>query len=89
MLKLISHRGNINGKHEKFENFPAYIDTTIEQGFDVEIDVRYHQHEFWLGHDYAKYEINLKEFVQIILSNGSIYKSTKMWEYEFKAYYWR
>ena len=57
---LIAHRGNINGKIEKFENNPNYIDSAIEQGYDVEIDLRYHQHGFWLGHDYAKYEINLK-----------------------------
>ena len=57
---LIAHRGNINGKVEKFENNPSYIDSAIEQGYDVEVDLRYHQHEFWLGHDYAKYEINLK-----------------------------
>ena len=39
-MKLISHRGNINGKIEKFENNPNYIDTAIEQGYDVEIDLR-------------------------------------------------
>ena len=57
---LIAHRGNINGKIEKFENNPNYIDSAIEQGYDVEIDVWYHQHEFWLGHDEPSYEINLK-----------------------------
>jgi hypothetical protein len=59
-MKLISHRGNINGKIEKFENNPNYIDTAIEQGYDVEIDLRYHQHEFWLGHDEPNYEVTLK-----------------------------
>lgn len=59
MLKLISHRGNINGKHEKFENFPTYIDTAIEQGFDVEVDLRYYEGGFWLGHDKPDYEITL------------------------------
>jgi len=56
---LIAHRGNINGKVEKFENKPSYIDYAIEQGFDVEIDVWYHQHEFWLGHDKPDYEVTL------------------------------
>jgi len=57
---LIAHRGNISGKLEQFENTPNYIDAAIEQGYDVEIDVRYHQHEFWLGHDYPNYKISLK-----------------------------
>jgi len=56
---LIAHRGNINGKVEKLENSPSYIDFAIEQGYDVEIDVWYHQHEFWLGHDKPDYEITL------------------------------
>ena len=57
---LIAHRGNINGKIEKFENNPNYIDSAIEQGYDVEIDAWYHQHEFWLGHDEPSYEVSLK-----------------------------
>ena len=57
---LIAHRGNINGKVEKLENSPSYIDSAIEQGYDVEIDVWYHQHEFWLGHDEPSYEVSLK-----------------------------
>lgn len=57
---LIAHRGNINGKVEKLENSPSYIDFAIEQGYDVEIDVWYHQHEFWLGHDEPSYEVSLK-----------------------------
>ena len=35
-MKLISHRGNINGKIEKFENNPNYIDAAIEQDYDVD-----------------------------------------------------
>ena len=57
---LIAHRGNINGKVEKLDNSPSYIDSAIEQGYDVEIDVWYHQHEFWLGHDEPSYEVSLK-----------------------------
>ena len=61
---LIAHRGNINGKVEKFENKPSYIDYAIEQGYDVEIDVRYHQHEFWLGHDEPNYEVSLDWLIE-------------------------
>lgn len=58
MLKLISHRGNINGKFEGFENNPNYIDTAIGQGFDVEVDIRFTKGNFYLGHDYAQYQID-------------------------------
>ena len=56
---LISHRGNIDGRKVPFENRPSYIDEAIEAGYDVEIDVWYHQHSFWLGHDYGQYEIDI------------------------------
>jgi len=56
---LISHRGNISGRKVPFENRPSYIDEAIEAGYDVEIDVWYHQHSFWLGHDYGQYEIDI------------------------------
>lgn len=57
--KYISHRGNINGKVENLENSPRYIDSAIELGYDCEIDVWYHQHEFWLGHDEPTYQVDL------------------------------
>tara|TARA_Y100000389_G_scaffold169033_1_gene175041 strand:+ start:1013 stop:1447 length:435 start_codon:yes stop_codon:yes gene_type:complete len=55
---LISHRGNINGKHEKFENFPSYIDTAIDQGYDCEIDIRVVDSKIYLGHDEPKYLVD-------------------------------
>lgn len=57
-MKLISHRGNINGRVEDRENHPAYIDEAIELGYDVEVDIWYHQHTFWLGHDEPTYKID-------------------------------
>jgi len=36
---LISHRGNINGRFESWENEPTYIDKAIAEGYDVEIDI--------------------------------------------------
>jgi len=36
---LISHRGNINGRLESYENAPNYIDSAISKGYDVEIDI--------------------------------------------------
>ena len=40
-MKLISHRGNINGKIEKFENNPNYIDAA---NFDFTTGVTFEGH---------------------------------------------
>tara|TARA_Y100000592_G_scaffold100941_1_gene183920 strand:- start:2286 stop:2714 length:429 start_codon:yes stop_codon:yes gene_type:complete len=60
---LISHRGNINGKQPGLENMPEYIDSAIELGYHVEVDVWYKNNEFWLGHDNPKYKINIKYLI--------------------------
>ena len=57
---FISHRGNIVGKVESCENEPTYIDTAIEEGYDVEVDIWYTEtSQFFLGHDTPQYEIPL------------------------------
>ena len=68
---LISHRGNINGKFESFENEPTYIDKAINEGFDVEVDVWYIKTEqfgwmLFLGHDKPDYGVNFKCLLQFI-----------------------
>lgn len=57
MKKLISHRGNINGKIVERENHPDYIDEAIASGYDVEIDVWMVDNEFFLGHDEPQYKV--------------------------------
>jgi hypothetical protein len=59
-MKLISHRGNINGKIIEAENRPDYIDDTIRLGYDVEIDLWVVDEKIYLGHDSFQYEINDK-----------------------------
>lgn len=59
---LISHRGNIEGKNEKYENHPERINFIINSGFDVEIDVRSIGEKIFLGHDKPDYEVD-KEFL--------------------------
>jgi hypothetical protein len=58
-MKLISHRGNIRGSVQHMENKPSYIDTAISAGYDVEIDIRYINDKFYLGHDNPEYEVDL------------------------------
>jgi hypothetical protein len=56
---LISHRGNINGKHTERENHPSYIDEAIEAGYDVEIDIWCVNGKLWLGHDEPQHLIDI------------------------------
>lgn len=56
---LISHRGNIDGKIEKNENHPSYIDSAIKSGYDVEIDVWFVDGKWWLGHDEPQYQTTI------------------------------
>jgi hypothetical protein len=65
-MKLISHRGNINGKDLLLENSPSYIETAIYLGYNVEIDVWY-KDGFWLGHDAPEYKIP----IEFLTSNSS------------------
>ena len=58
-MKIISHRGNINGPVAEKENRPSYIDSAIQLGYDVEVDLRIIDNDFWLGHDEPQYKIEL------------------------------
>ena len=59
-MKLIAHRGNINGPDPSKENTPEYIEQAIAQGFDVEVDVRYSplHSKLYLGHDEPDYKVD-------------------------------
>ena len=59
-MKLIAHKGNVNGPDPSKENTPEQIEWCIDNGYDVEIDVRYNSEndKFYLGHDDSQYEIN-------------------------------
>jgi hypothetical protein len=61
-MKYIAHRGNTLGPNILFENAPDYIDTAIEKGFDVEIDLWYNKFDddYYLGHDEPRYKIDSK-----------------------------
>ena len=57
-MKLIAHRGNISGPNSDEENNPSYIDTALKMSYDVEIDLRYEDQKFYLGHDQAQYKVS-------------------------------
>lgn len=57
-MKLISHRGNINGSNPQKENHPIYINDALNKGYYVEIDVWFVDGKWFLGHDNPQYEIS-------------------------------
>jgi hypothetical protein len=63
VVKIISHRGNINGPRRELENKPRYINQALELGYDVEIDVWWKDDGFWLGHDEPQFKVN-RQFLQ-------------------------
>lgn len=56
-MKIIAHRGNIDGPNFNKENEPSYIYNAIESGYDAEIDVWLINNRWYLGHDEPKYII--------------------------------
>lgn len=60
---LISHRGNIDGPMTNQENKPAYVDSALALGYDVEVDIWYihsDNPQLFLGHDEPQYEISFE-----------------------------
>ncbi len=57
--KIIAHRANIGGPNPDVENNPDQIDNCIDQGYDVEIDLRIDEGTgtLWLGHDTPDYKV--------------------------------
>ena len=55
-MKLISHRGNLEGPNPERENHPDYIYEALQAGYDVEIDVWWVDGKFKLGHDEPQYD---------------------------------
>ena len=58
-MRLISHRGNIDGRIEKRENSLIYIDEAIYLSYDVEIDIWMIAEELFLGHDSPQHKVEV------------------------------
>lgn len=56
-MKLISHRGNLDGAIPELENRPDYL-LAASENFSVEVDVWYRDGKFYTGHDLAQYEVD-------------------------------
>lgn len=57
-MKIISHRGNLNGPGES-ENTPLQIYKALDRGFGCEIDL-WVTDKLMLGHDSPQYEVDSK-----------------------------
>jgi hypothetical protein len=64
-MRIISHRGNLDGRNIYLENSTDYILRAIELGFDVEIDLWYENNKFYLGHDLPQYEIDIEWIISL------------------------
>ena len=58
-MRLIAHRGNINGPNPGRENEPSYIQDALNSGYDCEIDLWIVDGKFILGHDAPQYETDI------------------------------
>tara|TARA_B100001057_G_C22555450_1_gene835113 strand:+ start:25 stop:489 length:465 start_codon:yes stop_codon:yes gene_type:complete len=59
-MKIISHRGNLNGPNKDLENQLDTIEKAIQLGFDVEVDIWLIENQLYLGHDKPLYKVGKK-----------------------------
>lgn len=64
LMILISHRGNIDGCNKKLENTTNYIDSALNEGFDVEVDLWYVNGNIFLGHDKPESVIDINYLLE-------------------------
>lgn len=57
-MKIISHRGNVNGSERDLENNPEHIQSLLKAKIEVEIDVWLKNDQIFLGHDEPQYAID-------------------------------
>lgn len=62
-MLLISHRGNINGRDQAWENYPKYVENALTKGYHCEIDVWYNEGNYYLGHDNPEHKVSY-QFLQ-------------------------
>lgn len=58
-MKIIAHRANLSGPDVKRENRIFAIEECVKYGLGVEIDLRFHEGQFYLGHDEAQEAVSL------------------------------
>jgi hypothetical protein len=56
-MKIIAHRGLLNGPDSNLENLPGQILLSLQAGYDCEVDVRLIDGKWILGHDNPDFEV--------------------------------
>jgi hypothetical protein len=64
-MKVIAHRGNIDGPDTKNENSLPHIKEALGLGFDVEIDIWVVDGNIYLGHDKPQYPLDRSSVADI------------------------
>ena len=64
-MKLIAHRGNINGPNQELENSPDYLLSAIDKGYDVEVDIWLKNNIMYFGHDKPQHVVMPEIFYKI------------------------
>ena len=89
-MKLISHRGNIDGQDHANENTLFAIEKCFSKGLDVEVDLWFIDGDFFLGHDSPQHKIDIND-----INNNSIWFHLKNIEilgviknYNIQNYFW-
>ena len=62
-MKMIAHRGLLDGPDARLDNHPDSISHCLKQGIDAEIDVWFIDHAWHLGHDGPRYLVT-DHFIQ-------------------------
>lgn len=82
-MRIISHRGNLNGPNKSTENTFDSVLNALNESFDVEIDVWYLAGKFWLGHDNPERSFPI-EMLDMWSKKGEIYVHCKnIWAAQF------
>lgn len=80
-MKIIAHRGNTIGPNAARENHPDYLKEAIALGYDVEIDIWYHDGQLFTGHDGPRHVLDDKTFRDIIGKSWFHCKNVEALEY--------
>lgn len=56
-MRIIAHRGLLDGPDEKMQNHPSQVIKALDIGFDAEIDVWFSKGKWYLGHDTMDHEV--------------------------------
>lgn len=80
-MKVIAHRGNLNGPDPENENKYTHIESALELGFDVEIDIWAVNGALMFGHDAPQYAVEKSSVASIGPSGWFHCKNLEALEY--------